>query len=76
MLERCFLFYLNLLPCRPIYILHILYIYIKKIIKWKNAIESKILKVILWKTKVTASGDIRMDGLSKTKVEPHRVYSL
>ena len=35
-----------------------------KFLKWKEALESKGLKVILGKTKVTVSSGITKDGLS------------
>ena len=47
-----------------------------KLIKWKEAFESKILKVNLGKTKVKVSGDITIDGMSKCKVDPCEVKQL
>ena len=47
-----------------------------KFIKWKEAFESKCLKVSLWKTKVMVSGGITYDGMSKSKVDPCGVWSL
>ena len=41
-----------------------------KFLKWKEAIESKGLKVNLGKTKVMVSSGIAKDGLSKSKVDP------
>ena len=38
-----------------------------KFIKWKEAFESKGLKVILEKTMVMVSGSITKDSLSKSK---------
>ena len=40
-----------------------------KFFKWKEAFESKGLKVNLGKTKVMVSGGITKDGLSKSKVD-------
>ena len=40
-----------------------------KFLKWKEAFESKGLKVNLLKTKVMLSGDITKDGISKRKVD-------
>ena len=45
-----------------------------KFLKWKEAFESKGLKVNLGKTKV--SGGITKDGMSKSKVDPCGFYSL
>ena len=45
-------------------------------IKWKEAFESKGLKVDFGKTKVIVIGGITMDGLSDRKVDPCGVYSL
>ena len=45
-------------------------------IKWKEAFESKCLKVNLGKTKVMVSVGITKDGMSKSKVDPCGVYSL
>ena len=47
-----------------------------KYLKWKEASESKGLKVNLGKTKVLVCGGITMDGMSKSKVDPCGVYSL
>ena len=47
-----------------------------KFIKWKEAFESKDLKVNLGKTKVMVSGSITKDYLSKNKVDPCGVCSL
>ena len=47
-----------------------------KFIKWKEAFESKSLKVNLGKTKVMLSGGITKDGMSKSKVDPCGVCSL
>ena len=44
--------------------------------KWKEAFESKGLKVILGKTKGVVSSSITQDGMSKIKVEPCGVCSL
>ena len=46
-----------------------------KFLKWKEAFESKGLKVTLWKTKVMVSGGITKGGLSKSKVDPCGVCS-
>ena len=43
-----------------------------KFVKWKEAIESKDLKVNLGKTNV---GSITKDGMSKNKVEPCGTFS-
>ena len=45
-----------------------------KFLNWK-AFESKGLIVNLGKTKVMVSGGITKDGMSKSKVDPCRVYS-
>ena len=47
-----------------------------KFLKWKEAFESKGLKVNLGKTKVTVCGSITKDGLSKGKVDPYGVCRL
>ena len=47
-----------------------------KFLKWKEAFESKGLKVNLRKTKVMVSGGITKDGMSKSKVEPYGACSL
>ena len=47
-----------------------------KFLKWKEAFESKGLKVNLWKTKVMVSGSITKDGMSKSSVDPCGVYNL
>ena len=44
-----------------------------KFIKWKEAFESKGLKVNLGKTKVMVNGDITKDGLLINKVDPRMV---
>ena len=41
-----------------------------KFLNWKDAFESKGLKVSLKKTKVMVSSVITKDGLSKSKVDP------
>ena len=41
-----------------------------KFLKWKEAFERKGFKVNLEKTKVTVSGGITKDGMSKSKVDP------
>ena len=41
-----------------------------KFLKWKEAFESKGLKVNLVKTKVMVSGGITKDGMSISKVDP------
>ena len=41
-----------------------------RFLKWKEAFESKGLKVSLGKTKVTVCGSITNDGMSKSKVDP------
>ena len=46
-----------------------------KFLKWKEAIESKSLKVHLEKTKAMVSCRITQDGLSKSKVGPCSVCS-
>ena len=45
-------------------------------IKWKEAFESKGLKVNLGKTMVMVSGNITKDGMHKSKVHPCGVGSL
>ena len=47
-----------------------------KFLKWKEAFESKGLKVKLGKIKVTVSGSITKDGMSKSKVDPCGFCSL
>ena len=47
-----------------------------KLLKWKAAFGSKGLKVNLWKTKAIVRGNITMDGLPKSKVDPCGVCSL
>ena len=47
-----------------------------KLIKWKEARESKSLIAKLGKTKVMVSGGITKDGMSKSKVDPCGVCSL
>ena len=47
-----------------------------KFLKWKESFESKCLKVSLGKTKVMVSGNITLDGLSKSKVDPCGVCCL
>ena len=47
-----------------------------KFLKWKEAFESKGLKVNLVKTKVMVSGGITKDGMSNSKVDPCSVCSL
>ena len=47
-----------------------------KFLKWKEAFESKCLKVKIWKTKVMICGEIKKDGMSKSKVDPCGVCSL
>ena len=47
-----------------------------KFLKWKEAFESKSLKVNLGKTKVMDSGGITKVGLSKSKVDPCWICSL
>ena len=49
---------------------------LNKFLKWKEAFESKGLKVNLGKTKVMVSSGITKDGLSKSKVDPCGVCSL
>ena len=48
----------------------------EKFPKWKEAFESKGLKVDLGKTNVTVSSAITKNGLSKSKVDPCEVCSL
>ena len=45
-------------------------------LKWKEAFESKYLKVCLGKTKVMVSVGFTMDGMSKGKVDPCSVCCL
>ena len=47
-----------------------------KFLKWKEAFESKDLKVNLGKRNVVVYGDITKDGMSKGKVDPCGVCSL
>ena len=47
-----------------------------KFFNWKEAIESKGLKVNLGKTKVMVSSGITQDGMSKSKVDPCGVGNL
>ena len=47
-----------------------------KFLKWKEAFESKGLKVNLGKTNLWVSGGITKDGMSKSKVDPCGVCSL
>ena len=47
-----------------------------KFLEWKEAFESKGLKLNLEKTKVMVSSGITQHGLSKSKVDPCRVSSL
>ena len=47
-----------------------------KFLKWKEAFDSKRLKVKLRKTMVIVSSGITKDGMSKTKVDPCGVCSL
>ena len=47
-----------------------------KFFKWKEAFESKDLKVNLGKTKVMVSGGITKDDMSKINVDPCGVNSL
>ena len=47
-----------------------------KLLKWKEAIESKGLKVNLGITNVMVSSGITKDGLYKSKVDPCAVCSL
>ena len=47
-----------------------------KFIKWKEAFESKGLKVNIGKTKVMVSSSITKDGLSKSNVDPCGVCSI
>ena len=47
-----------------------------KFLKWKQAFESRGLKVNLWKTMVMVSNGITQDGLPKSKVDPCGVYFL
>ena len=50
--------------------------HMNKSIKWKEAFESKGLKVNLGKTKVMVSGSITNEGMSKSKHDPCGVCSL
>ena len=47
-----------------------------KILKWKEALESKGMNVDLGKTKIMVSCSITKDGMSKSKVDPCEVCSL
>ena len=47
----------------------------KNFLRWKEAFESKALKVSHGKTKLMASGGITKDGMSKSKVDPCGVCS-
>ena len=47
-----------------------------KFLKWKEAFESKGLKVNLGKTKVMVCGGNTKDGMSKSKVDPCGACSL
>ena len=47
-----------------------------KFLMWKEAFESKGLKVNLGETKVTVCGSITKDGMSNSKVDPRGVCSL
>ena len=47
-----------------------------KFLIWKEACESKGLKVNLGKTKVMVSGSITKDGMSKSNVDPCGICSL
>ena len=47
-----------------------------KFFEWKEAFESKGLKVSLGKTKVMVSGSITKDGMSRGNVYPCGVCSL
>ena len=47
-----------------------------KLSEWKEAFESKSLKVNLVKTKVVVSGGITKDSMSKSKVKPCGVCSM
>ena len=47
-----------------------------KFLKWKEAFESKCMKVNLGKTKVIVSSGITQDGLPKSKIDPYGVCSL
>ena len=47
-----------------------------KLLKWKEAIESKDLKVNFGKNKVMVSSGITQNCLSKSKVDPCRICSL
>ena len=45
-------------------------------INWKEAFESKDLKVNLWKTNVMVSGGTTKDGMPKSKADPCGVWGL
>ena len=47
-----------------------------EVLQWKEAYESKGLKVNLGKTKVMVSGDTTRDGMFKSKVDSYGVCSL
>ena len=47
-----------------------------KFLKWKEAFESKGLKVNLVKTKVMVSSGITKDGMSNSEVDPCNVCSM
>ena len=47
-----------------------------KFLNWKEAFESKGMKVNLGKTKVMVSGGITKDGMSKSNVDPCGASSL
>ena len=48
----------------------------EKSLKWKEAFESKVLKINLWKIKVIVSCSITKDGLSERKIDPCGACSL
>ena len=47
-----------------------------KFLKWKEAFESKGLRINQGKTKVMVSSGITKDGMSRCKVDPCGIYSL
>ena len=47
-----------------------------KLLKWKEALESKGLKVNLFEVSLMARGGIRKDSTSKSKVDPYWLCSL
>ena len=47
-----------------------------KLLKWKEAFESKGLKVNLGQTRVMVSSSIPKDGMSKSKFDPCGICSL